>query len=66
MPSSVHSSDQFFGPNLMFFLIGGFLAGLIVPHENGFAISLVERIEALVMIIFLPLVCFSVNRRPLN
>ncbi|KAK0207023.1 Sodium/hydrogen exchanger family-domain-containing protein [Desarmillaria ectypa] len=36
-------------------IFGGFLAGLIVPHENGFAISLVEKIEDLVTILFLPL-----------
>jgi hypothetical protein len=36
--------------------VGGFLAGLIIPHENGFAISLVEKLEDLVSILFLPLV----------
>ncbi|KAG7447669.1 cation/H+ exchanger [Guyanagaster necrorhizus] len=36
-------------------IFGGFLAGLIVPHENGYAISLVEKIEDLVTILFLPL-----------
>ncbi|KAK0190433.1 Sodium/hydrogen exchanger family-domain-containing protein [Armillaria mellea] len=36
-------------------IFGGFLAGLIVPHENGFAISLVEKLEDLVTILFLPL-----------
>ncbi|KAK0461621.1 Sodium/hydrogen exchanger family-domain-containing protein [Desarmillaria tabescens] len=36
-------------------IFGGFLAGLIIPHENGFAISLVEKIEDLVIILFLPL-----------
>ncbi|KAF8994548.1 hypothetical protein BDZ89DRAFT_1097019 [Hymenopellis radicata] len=36
-------------------IFGGFLAGLIIPHENGFAVSLVEKIEALVSILFLPL-----------
>lgn len=36
---------------------GGFLAGLIIPHENGFAISFVEKLEDLVSIIFLPIVC---------
>jgi hypothetical protein len=35
---------------------GGFVAGLIIPHDNGFAISMVERLEDLVMIIFLPIV----------
>lgn len=44
---------------------GGFLAGLIVPHENGFAISLVEKLEDLVSIIFIPVVgstCVSLNK----
>ncbi|KAF9527956.1 cation/H+ exchanger [Crepidotus variabilis] len=36
-------------------IFGGFLAGLIIPHENGFAISIVEKIEDLVSILFLPL-----------
>ena len=37
--------------------LGGFLAGLIIPHDNGFAISIVEKLEDLVSITFLPLVC---------
>jgi Kef-type K+ transport system membrane component KefB len=37
-------------------LTGGFLAGLIIPHENGFAIAMVEKFEDLVCILFLPLV----------
>ncbi|KAF8646092.1 hypothetical protein AX16_007392, partial [Volvariella volvacea WC 439] len=36
-------------------IFGGFLAGLIVPHENGFAISLVEKLEDLVSLLFLPI-----------
>ncbi|KAG6919737.1 hypothetical protein DXG01_001571 [Tephrocybe rancida] len=36
-------------------IFGGFLAGLIIPHENGYAISLVEKLEDLVIIIFLPI-----------
>ncbi|KXN89515.1 K(+)/H(+) antiporter 1, partial [Leucoagaricus sp. SymC.cos] len=36
-------------------IFGGFLAGLIVPHENGFAISLVEKLEDLVFILFMPI-----------
>lgn len=42
-------------------LSGGFLAGLIIPHENGFAISLVEKLEDLVCIIFMPIVCSDVQ-----
>ncbi|PPQ94816.1 hypothetical protein CVT25_007453 [Psilocybe cyanescens] len=36
-------------------IFGGFLAGLIIPHDNGFAISIVEKIEDLVTILFLPI-----------
>ncbi|KAI0774763.1 Sodium/hydrogen exchanger family-domain-containing protein [Trametes elegans] len=36
-------------------IFGGFLAGLVIPHENGFAISLVEKLEDLVSILLLPL-----------
>ncbi|KAJ7265478.1 potassium:hydrogen antiporter [Mycena haematopus] len=36
-------------------IFGGFLAGLIIPHENGYAISLVEKLEDLVTILFLPI-----------
>ncbi|KAF8974292.1 potassium:hydrogen antiporter [Flammula alnicola] len=36
-------------------IFGGFLAGLIIPHDNGFAISIVEKIEDLVSIVFLPI-----------
>ncbi|TFK66204.1 hypothetical protein BDN72DRAFT_800249 [Pluteus cervinus] len=36
-------------------IFGGFVAGLIIPKENGFAISLVEKMEDLVSILFLPL-----------
>ncbi|KAF8874359.1 Sodium/hydrogen exchanger family-domain-containing protein [Infundibulicybe gibba] len=36
-------------------IFGGFLAGFMVPHENGFAISLVEKFEDLVSILFLPI-----------
>jgi len=32
-----------------------FLAGLICPHEGGFAVKLTEKIEDLVSVLFLPL-----------
>lgn len=38
---------------------GGFLAGLIIPHENSYAINVVEKLEDLVSILFLPLVRMS-------
>jgi Kef-type K+ transport system membrane component KefB len=37
-------------------IFGGFLAGLVVPHENGYAISLVEKLEDVVSILLLPIV----------
>lgn len=36
-------------------IFGGFVAGLVVPHDNGFAVALVERFEDLVHIIFIPI-----------
>ncbi|KAF9515215.1 hypothetical protein BS47DRAFT_1376288 [Hydnum rufescens UP504] len=36
-------------------IFGGFLAGLCMPHEGGFAIALVEKIEDLVTILLLPI-----------
>ena len=38
---------------------GAFLAGIIVPREGGLAISLTEKLEDMVSIIFLPLVSIS-------
>jgi len=37
--------------------IGAFLAGIIVPREGGLAIALTEKLEDMVSILFLPLVC---------
>ncbi|KAL9594415.1 MAG: hypothetical protein Q9179_005401 [Wetmoreana sp. 5 TL-2023] len=36
-------------------IFGGFLIGLICPHDSGFAIKLAEKIEDLVTVLFLPL-----------
>ncbi|GAE00058.1 K+ homeostasis protein Kha1 [Paecilomyces variotii No. 5] len=36
-------------------IFGGFVIGLICPHEGGFAIKLTEKVEDLVSTIFLPL-----------
>lgn len=36
-------------------IFGAFMAGLICPHEGGFAIKLTEKIEDLVSALFLPL-----------
>ena len=39
--------------------VGAFLTGLIVPREGGLAIAMTEKLEDMVSIIFLPLVCSS-------
>ncbi|KAI8614966.1 Cation/H+ exchanger [Chytriomyces sp. MP71] len=36
-------------------IFGGFLVGVIIPHEHGFARKLAHQIEDLVTIVFLPL-----------
>ncbi|PVG00014.1 hypothetical protein CPB86DRAFT_730345 [Serendipita vermifera] len=36
-------------------IFGGFIAGLIVPHDNGFAIAMVEKMEDLITLLFIPL-----------
>ncbi|KAI8928929.1 Sodium/hydrogen exchanger family-domain-containing protein [Entophlyctis helioformis] len=36
-------------------IFGGFLMGMITPHEHGFAIKITEKVEDLVSILFLPL-----------
>ncbi|CCM01754.1 uncharacterized protein FIBRA_03820 [Fibroporia radiculosa] len=36
-------------------IFGGFVAGIIIPHQNGYAIALVEKIEDLVAVLFLPI-----------
>jgi len=36
-------------------IFGGFIAGVIIPHDNGYAISIVEKLEDLVSLIFIPL-----------
>ena len=46
--------------------IGGFLAGLVVPREGNLAITLTEKLEDMVSIIFLPLVSNDVVISTLN
>lgn len=36
-------------------IFGGFLVGLICPHDRGFTVKLTEKIEDLVTVVFLPL-----------
>lgn len=40
------------------------MAGLIIPHDNGFAIAVVEKVEDLVSILFIPIVSFSSSVEP--
>ena len=40
-------------------IFGAFLAGLVVPREGGLAITLTEKLEDMVSIVFLPLVRIS-------
>jgi Kef-type K+ transport system membrane component KefB len=42
-------------------IFGAFLAGLIIPHEGGFAIALVEKIDDLVSMLFLPIVSIDMS-----
>ncbi|KAG5456285.1 MAG: Cation/H+ exchanger [Olpidium bornovanus] len=44
-------------------IFGGFLVGLITPHERGFAIKLTEKIEDLVGVLLLPLVCRAMEKK---
>ncbi|RKP36914.1 Sodium/hydrogen exchanger family-domain-containing protein, partial [Dimargaris cristalligena] len=36
-------------------IFGGFLAGVIIPHDHGLAVHITEKIEDLVSVVFLPL-----------
>ncbi|KAK9479422.1 Sodium/hydrogen exchanger family-domain-containing protein [Lipomyces japonicus] len=36
-------------------IFGGFVAGLVVPHEKGFAVKITEKIEDIISLFFLPL-----------
>ncbi|EJF62314.1 cation/H+ exchanger [Dichomitus squalens LYAD-421 SS1] len=36
-------------------IFGGFLAGLIIPKKNGYAIALVEKLEDILLLLLLPL-----------
>ena len=36
-------------------IFGAFLAGLMCPHEGGFAIKVTEKVEDLMVALFLPL-----------
>lgn len=38
-------------------ILGGFMIGVIIPHEGGFAVGITEKIEDLINVLFLPVVC---------
>lgn len=38
-------------------ILGAFIAGLIVPRQGNLTIALTEKLEDIVSILFLPLVC---------
>jgi hypothetical protein len=62
MLSLVSNADQ---SSVIFLIelrrIGAFLAGLAIPREGGLCIKLTEKLEDMVSIIFLPLVCCYVD-----
>ncbi|CAB4399926.1 unnamed protein product [Rhizophagus irregularis] len=35
-------------------ILGGFMIGVIIPHEGGFAVGITEKIEDLINVLFLP------------
>lgn len=41
--------------------LGAFIAGLVVPREGNLTIALTEKLEDIVSILFLPLVCDSIT-----
>jgi Kef-type K+ transport system membrane component KefB len=52
---------------LICFFPGGFLTGLIIPKDNGFAISVVEKLEDFVGLLLLPQVkCIFLTVLPLS
>jgi len=42
-------------------IFGGFIVGVIIPHDNGFAVKIAEKVEDLVHIIFLPIVSSNLS-----
>lgn len=48
--------------NVTCFSSGGFLAGLVMPKDNGFAISVVEKLEDFIGLLLIPQVkSFSID-----
>jgi Kef-type K+ transport system membrane component KefB len=52
-PKAAHHCQQ---PLSVFHpIFGAFLAGLVCPHDSGFALQMTEKIEDLISALFLPL-----------
>lgn len=47
-------------------IFGGFIAGVIVPHEHDLSIKITEKIEDMVNILFLPLVSATFSKAKEN
>lgn len=52
----VRDSTIPFSAHLLTTALAGFIAGLIIPHKNGFAISLTEKLEDFVILLLIPIV----------
>ena len=46
----------YYPAHLLNMALAGFIAGLIIPHKNGFAISLTEKLEDFVILLLIPIV----------
>ena len=56
--------SPFYFQSRLNFGIGGFLAGLVIPHDNGYTNSITEKLESLVTIILLPVVRVCLSKKP--
>jgi Kef-type K+ transport system membrane component KefB len=52
----VRGSRYHYPVHLLNMALAGFIAGLIIPHKNGFAISLTEKLEDFVILLLIPIV----------
>ena len=52
----VRGGQYHYSAHLLSTELAGFIAGLIIPHENGFAISLTEKLEDFVILLLIPIV----------
>jgi len=51
-----YHGDSFLTHPLVHRVVSGFLAELVIPRESSFVIALVEKLEDLVSLLFLPVV----------